>query len=128
MLTVYNPVVITGQPQTLTRTNGGTASFQVLATGTPAPTCQWLKAGEGGQWTVISGATNSQLQIVNCQLADAGNYAVLVSNLLNVVTSQVATLTVYDPVTITGQPQSLIRTNGGAATFQVLASGTPAPV
>ena len=57
----------------------------------------------------------------------AGNYVVVVSNPYGVATSQVATLTVYVPVTITSQPVQQVVPFGGTASFSAHANGYPAP-
>jgi hypothetical protein len=80
---------ITTQPQNQTVSVGGTATFTVVATGTPTPTYQWAKNG-----TAINGATSATLTIANAQTADAGNYTVTVTNSVGAVTSNQATLTV----------------------------------
>ncbi len=90
-------IAITTQPQSQTVTVGTTATFTVVATGTPAPTYQWRK----GTSTLIdgspiSGATTATLTITNAQLTDAGSYTVVVTNSSGSVTSQPALLGV-DP-------------------------------
>ncbi|MBI5426557.1 MAG: immunoglobulin domain-containing protein [Opitutae bacterium] len=116
---------ITSQPQAVTVTAGGNASFSVTATGNPAPTYQWLKGS-----TAISGATSATLNLTNVQSGDAGSYTVTVTNSAGSVTSNAATLTVNPAATaptITAQPQSATVTTGGSASFSVTATGTPAP-
>ena len=101
-LTVTGVVVtptITTQPVNRTASVGGTATFSVVATGTNL-VYQWLKNG-----AAIGGQTNASLNLVNVQAGDAGNYTVVVSNLVNGmpvnnVTSNVATLTVTPPSNI----------------------------
>jgi uncharacterized repeat protein (TIGR01451 family) len=115
--------VITAQPQNVTTTIGGTASFSVTANGNPAPTYQWARNG-----TAIAGATASTLSLTNVQTADAGNYSVTVSNSSGSATSSTATLTVNGIApTITAQPQSQTVTTGSNVTFSVTATGNPTP-
>jgi Matrixin/Immunoglobulin domain/NHL repeat len=78
---------ITSQPASVSVTPGGSATFSVIATGTPL-NYQWTLNGGA-----ISGATNSSLTISNTQATDAGSYAVTVSNSAGSVTSNTATLT-----------------------------------
>lgn len=80
---------ITAQPQSQTVTAGGSATFSVTATGTPAPTYQWARNG-----SAIAGATGASLALTNIQTSDAGSYTVTVSNSAGSVTSSTATLTV----------------------------------
>jgi hypothetical protein len=68
---------------------GGTATFSVTASGTPPLSYQWRFNG-----TNISGATNTILTLANVQLNQAGNYAVLVTNLYGSALSSNAVLTV----------------------------------
>lgn len=102
-LTVTASVVaptITTQPQSVSGAIGN-ASFSVVATGTNL-VYQWHKNG-----VPIAGQTNASLNLVNVQPSDAGDYTVVVSNLVNGVpvngiTSSVATLTVTAPTPPTG--------------------------
>ena len=86
--------VITTQPQSISVSQGNTATFSVTATGTPAPTYQWRKNG-----TNISGATAATYSITNVQPSHAGTYSVVVTNTAGSVTSNNATLTVTQPNT-----------------------------
>jgi hypothetical protein len=103
-------------------TLGQTATFNVVATGTPAPTYQWRKNG-----TNIPGATGASYSRSNAQAADAGSYTVVVTNTVGSATSNAASLTVNVPPTLTTQPVSQTVTGGQAVTLSVTASGTPAP-
>ncbi|MBS0632467.1 MAG: immunoglobulin domain-containing protein [Verrucomicrobia bacterium] len=87
-----NAPVITSQPQGQTVSTGGTAQFFVVATGSPAPTYQWTLNG-----APVAGATGSTLSVANVQAANAGTYAVIVTNAQGSVTSNGATLTVLTP-------------------------------
>ncbi|ABZ82764.1 multidomain protein with s-layer homology region, ig motif, i-set domain, pkd domain [Heliomicrobium modesticaldum Ice1] len=88
------PTIIT-QPSSQTVTAGQTAFFTVTASGTEPLSYQWKKddnnLSDGGN---ISGATTDTLTINNAQVADAGNYTVVVTNAAGSVTSDEATLTV----------------------------------
>ncbi|MEI7729006.1 MAG: immunoglobulin domain-containing protein [Verrucomicrobiota bacterium] len=117
--------VIAIQPLSQTNLMGTTANFSVSATGNPAPWYQWYKSVVSNQWSVISGATNYQWSISNCQLSDAGSYTVVITNVAGSVTSAVTALTVL------GSPQitALTSTNqtvlwGSNAVFTVSASGS----
>ncbi len=87
VLTVIDPV-ITNQPASQNVTAGGTATLSVGAAGTSL-NYQWLRGG-----LVINGANAASLTLSNVAFTDATNYAVVVSNLFNVVTSSPAALTV----------------------------------
>lgn len=89
--------VITVQPQSISVITGSTVSFSVTATGTPAPTYQWLKNGNA-----ISGATSAGYTTPATTILDNGaKFQVVVSNSAGQVTSAEATLTVADSVTTT---------------------------
>lgn len=91
----YTAPSITAHPQPQVVIPGGTAAFSVTATGTTPLAYQWLKNS-----LALADATNATLNLTNVQLADAGNYSVLVTNLCGAVTSQVAALTVELPPTL----------------------------
>ncbi|MBV9928552.1 MAG: immunoglobulin domain-containing protein [Acidobacteria bacterium] len=82
---------ITSQPATQTVVTGGSALFNVIATGTAPLSYQWYKDG-----SLISGATSSSLSLSNVQSGDAGGYSVVVSNAAGTATSSTAALTVTD--------------------------------
>ena len=120
---------ITGLPQNATVSAGSSAGFGVTASGMAPLSYQWRKDGvnlaDGGQF---SGATTSNLTIANVQVANAGNYAVVVGNSCGAVTSAPpAVLTVTCPA-ITLTPSTLPASAVGAAYSQGLtASGGTGP-
>ena len=101
-LTVNVLPAITTQPANQTVLQGASATFSVVATGTPSPTYQWYVNGT----SAISGATNASYSIPNAQLANQGPYTVKVTNAAGEVTSSIATLTVNVLPAITTQPES----------------------
>jgi alpha-tubulin suppressor-like RCC1 family protein len=88
MLALVHPPTITLQPASRTNTVGTTATFTVIATGTPPLSYQWLKNGidmnDGGN---VSGATGDTLTLGDVRLSDAGEYSVLVNNVVGVASS-----------------------------------------
>lgn len=104
-LTVYALPAFTTQPVNVSTTIGGSASFTVVVTGSPAPTLQWQKGGVN-----IAGATSATYSIASAVSGDAGSYTVVATNAGGVVTSTAATLTVnavaptLNPITITVSP------------------------
>jgi hypothetical protein len=94
IVTVVIPPGITTPPQSQTVSLGATANFSVVASGTSPLTYQWRLQG-----TNLPGATTSSYTKANVQLADAGSYAVVVTNLAGSITSPAATLQV---ATVTG--------------------------
>jgi uncharacterized delta-60 repeat protein len=119
LLTVLVPISITGQPASRTVGEGSNTTFTVTATGT-SPAYQWNKNG-----APITGATEAFFTLSNVQFSDVADYTVVVSNILNSVTSQVATLSVQRyPAEITDQPVSQSVAVGKNAIFSVSATGT----
>jgi alpha-tubulin suppressor-like RCC1 family protein len=82
------PAIVT-QPSSQAISEGGLATFQVTATGNPAPTYQWQFNGNN-----IPGATGSSFTITVARSADSGSYSVVVSNSRGSVTSAAANLLV----------------------------------
>jgi hypothetical protein len=118
-VTVVTPAGIQTQPASQTVLQGQTASFSVVAKGTPPFSYQWNFNG-----TDLAGATDASLTIPNAQAANGGNYYVVITNLGGSVSSQTKTLTVNLPPAITNQPQSLTVAPGQTASFSVGAIGT----
>lgn len=111
---------ITAQPASAVATTGSSASFIVAATGTPAPTYQWLFDG-----APIRGATSATYTISSATLQDAGLYSVSVRNSAGQVTSQAAAFSVATAAAgLTAAPQSQTLNAGGGTTLSVSASGS----
>ena len=107
------PLIITTQPLSQSSNEGLPATFSVVAAGSN-PSYQWRKGGisltNNGN---ISGTTSTILNLGSVQLADGGDYDVVITNNYGSVTSLVATLT---PVSLTINPQPSSRTNNGGTT------------
>jgi len=119
---VGTPPTITGQPASLTVTQGQTASFSVTATGTAPLAYFWRKGA-----TPMTNGPNPSLTIASALSPDAGTYSVIVSNSVGTVTSSNATLTVIvppSPPTIIAQPGNQIVGLGQTATLNVTATGS----
>jgi hypothetical protein len=100
---------ITSQPLGLTNIAGATATFSVTATGTGPLSYQWQfnngNLANGGQF---SGATSNTLTVTNLQLANIGNYQVVVTNGGGAVTSVMATLGVILPGACQSAPSGIV--------------------
>src|ERR1051325_9835316 len=88
------PVTITSQPQNASASRGGTAMFNVVATGTTPLSYSWRF--NGGP---IPDAASATLTLTNVQPANAGSYDVIVSSPYSAATSSIALLTVACPGT-----------------------------
>jgi endonuclease/exonuclease/phosphatase family metal-dependent hydrolase len=113
-----NAPSITTQPLGQTNSLGTTATLTVVATGTAPLSYQWKHIT-----TNLPGATASSLSLTNIQTTDAGNYSVVITNLVGSITSSNAFLAVVTIPLITSQPQSQAISVGDNATFSVGASG-----
>lgn len=105
------PLVITNQPANLIISAGDTATFQVGVSGGPVA-YRWTKDG-----LPIINATNNPLTIPGAQLGSAGDYQVICSNSVTVVTSQVARLDVAADLT---NPRALSAVAGEFGNDRVL--------
>ncbi len=88
-LTVLTGPAISSPPQSLTVNIGDNCTFNVGATGGLPLSYQWRF-----NLANLAGATNTSFTRTNAQLADAGNYTVVVTNSGGSITSSVAVLTV----------------------------------
>jgi hypothetical protein len=109
------PPATTGQVQSLSVAAGGSVQFSVSATAVPAPTYQWYHDDQP-----FAGATASTLSFTGARSADAGTYAVVITNALGSVTSNKATLTVTT-VPVTPPPPA----NGGGSSGGGGGGGAP---
>ena len=119
-LTVNQPEApqITAQPQSLTVKASASASFSVIAVGTPAPTYQWSFNG-----TPIVGATSATYALASAQPANAGNYQVTATNSAGTVTSSSAAFVIVSLPVVASAPQAKTVYAGNPVTFSVTASG-----
>ena len=112
---------ITQQPTNMTLIVGQTGTFIATASGTAPLQYQWRRNG-----VALPGKTSSTITISNAQESDAGSYDVVVRNTAGSVTSSAAILTVVvTPPAIVTDPVGMLVGSGQAATFSVVASGSP---
>ncbi len=120
-LTVMVPPQITvPPPASVTNFAGSTAQFGVTATGTAPLGYQWFYG-----LTPVLNATSSTLSLPNVQLAQAGNYRVVITNAVGAVTSSVVSLTVVvQPPSLLTQPIGESFNLGSGYTLSVSAGGS----
>jgi hypothetical protein len=113
------PVIIQ-QPRNAAAPIGGSATFNVIASGQPPLFYQWFLPPSGE----YRGATNASFTVSNLQSSSYQSYAVVVSNAFGAVTSSVATLTVLQAPVIELGPQNQVALAGTNVTFSVTAFGS----
>ena len=121
-VSVVQPVSIASQPEAATIVLGGSTLFQVAATGTEPITYQWSQDG-----TAIADATESTLTLTTVEASAGGEYKVTVTNAAGSVDSDMVTLTVESPPTITALAESMSLVEGDSVELLVTAVGT-API
>jgi hypothetical protein len=118
----WGPAQVAITPLSETVYAGIQAWFQALAIGIPEPTVQWFFNGQP-----IPSATNVDLRFT-ASTSQQGDYSVVVSNSINVVTSQVASLIVLTaPPEFSAQPLTQGAVAGESVAFSAAASGQPPP-
>ena len=90
VLALLLPPTITAQPQSRVVLAGSDTAFSVAAAAGTAPlSYQWQKNNAN-----LAGATNPSLTLTSVQLTNAGDYRVVITNIVGSVTSSVANLDV----------------------------------
>lgn len=116
-LTVVTTPVFTQQPLSQGCPNGATVSLSAAAQGSGVLGWQWYSNG-----TAIIGATSSRLSVTNVQIANPGNYWVVVSNSNGSATSGLATLT-FSPLIAWGYSSNNLTAVPPSATNVVAFAG-----
>src|SRR5271169_3121949 len=119
-----SPTIIT-QPVGESVAPGGTPTFSVVASGTPALSYQWFVILAGQTVGVpVTGATADSYTVPGSATAigdDQNQYYVVVTNAYGQAVSQPATLAVGSGILITQQPVTQYVSVGAPATYQVTA-------
>ncbi len=118
-------------PENVTVNEGESATFEAMATGTPAPTVQWEVSSDGGTtFTPITGATTDTLTVPATKKSESGyRYRAVFTNSVGEAKTSAATLTVNAvgaPV-VTKEPVSVTVDEGQSATFEAAAEATLTP-
>ena len=124
MLTVLIPPFFSVQPQSWSVILGQDTAVSATVGGTTPLTWQWRKNGsnlaDGGRW---GGTTSDTLTLAAATTNDAGDYSVVISNVVGSLVSTTATLTVLVPPTITSSLNATGR-QGLFFTYTATAKGT----
>ena len=124
VLTGLPPVIVTA-PSARTVAAGTSATFAVVAGGSPTLTYQWRRAGLPIAATTNATATTAALTLANPQATDAASYDVVVTNSTGAATSAAAALTVTPAApAVISVPAAPTFAPGATATLSVVASGT----
>jgi hypothetical protein len=119
-----SPTIIT-QPVGASVAPGGTTTFNVVASGTPALSYQWYVIPPGQATGVaVAGATSDSYTVPSTATTvsnDQDQYYVIVTNAYGQAVSQPATLAIGSGILITQQPVTQYVNVGSTATFQVTA-------
>ena len=102
VITVHQPASISSQPQNLSVTLGGAATFTATVAGDAPIGVQWQFNGAN-----IAGATNLILALTNVQTNNAGTYDLVATNEYGTAVSSNAVLTVVIPVLQVANTSSL---------------------
>jgi hypothetical protein len=116
---------ITTEPTGQTVAVDGTATFSVVASGTPNLSYQWFRIPAGSTTaTAVTGATAASYTVPDTETATSNNqdeYYAVVTNGYGQAISQSVTLAVGDGIQITGQPVTAYVNDGASASFTVTA-------
>src|ERR1039458_582374 len=131
-LTVNDPI-ITAQPANPAVVAGGTATFTVVAAGSPTVNYQWYEGATAltengttiGGSAVTTGTQTPTLTLTHVEDADNGSYHCTVtgSASLQTTNSAAATLTVQDALAVVTPPMSLAERVGDHLAFFVVVTG-----
>ena len=119
-LTVQEAPVVTSGPMGATACVGDSVVLSVTATGSLPLSYQWTLNGMN-----IPGATMATLDLGMVDLADAGTYAVIVTNACGSATSDNAVVAVLEGPTIDVDPMSQDLCEGDTLNLMVSVSGSP---
>ena len=115
-----DPPVFVSQPTNQIAYAGQNVTFTSLAQSTQSINYQWYRGTN-----VLTGATNASLILSSVQLADANQYSVTASNLLGMVSSAAATLTVQAITLTISSSQSITVGPGSNLVINATIGGLP---
>ncbi|SDL78696.1 Por secretion system C-terminal sorting domain-containing protein [Salinimicrobium catena] len=127
-VTIREKVVITTEPVAVRACEGGSAQFEVQASG-EGLTYQWYK-GAVTAGNEVAGGTSNILSLSGLSVSDAGDYLVVVSGTDPCApeTSAAASLVVDENIVIQSQPIAQIACEAGTAEFTVEATSGGSPL
>ncbi|MDO8187792.1 HtaA domain-containing protein, partial [Conexibacter sp. CPCC 205706] len=106
----------------------GSASFAVVAAGTPAAAIQWQRrAADATRWTTLDGATSARLDVTATVADDGARYRAVLTNAAGRLASEPVTLTVTTPPAVLAQPEDVTVAAGSDAVLKTMPTGHPYP-
>lgn len=115
-----DPPVFVSQPTNQIACAGQNVTFTSLAQSTQAINYQWYRGTNA-----LTGATNASLTLSSVQLGDANRYSVTASNLLGMISSAAATLTVQAINVTVSSPQAIMVGPGSNLVINATIGGMP---
>jgi Immunoglobulin domain/Immunoglobulin I-set domain len=126
VITGKSPPTIITQPVSQTVAVGGTATFNVVAVGSPTLVYQWYRIPVGSvNGTAISGANSTSYTVPATETTisdDQDAYYVIITNSYGQAASLNALLSVGSGIKITKQPTDVYVNTGAPGTFSVTAT------
>jgi len=129
-LVVVPQVAITSQPTDTIVSTNDPATFAVVATGAVPLEYQWYRYSDalGNSPVALPDATNTTFTIASAQGSDTGYYGVVVTNVYNSATSQVASLLVGNLVpVITGPTNKTVIADNNVTFNTTVVIANPSP-
>ena len=124
---VVLPTITTG-PQDQAIAVGSSATFSVVATGSPTPTYQWQVSKDAATWENVTGATRDTLVVIAETVEMHGSwYRVLVTNSAGTVSSMPALLRVSLAYPSVSWPSLLPMNQGNPLTTEQLCAQASVP-
>ncbi len=120
---LIGPILLQTNQQFISTRPGSNVTFHAAFTGASPVHLQWRHGRH-----LIPGATNAWLTLTNLQLADDGEYSLIVSNSFGAVEGHQATILILIRPVITVQPLSQSVVAGGNVVLSVAATGHPLPL
>ena len=122
---IWPPPLLLTQPVSRNVTNGATVTFTATASSATPFGYSWLFNGtnlsDGGN---LVGSASNILSITSATTNNSGSYQLVVTNLIGITTSSVASLNVGFVPTLSVQPASLTNLTGSSAAFIATPGGS----
>ncbi len=112
-VTVVPELIITMQPESESFCSGESGALEIVASGSGVVDYEWFHN------EASTGETGTVLDLTQISPEDVGEYYAVVSDDCASLSSEFATISLVEPVSITAQPQDMETCEGSAASFTV---------